>query len=64
MDTNELWDALGSLDDEQAYQILTQLFARYEKCRELNPADPEAQAFFQALSVIMAQVQSCNVSRR
>ena len=64
MNTNDLWEALGSIEDDQAYQVLTQLFARYEKCREQNPADPEAEAFFQALTVIMDQVQSCNVNRR
>ena len=64
MDTNDLWEALGSLEDDQPYQILIQLFARYEQRREQNPADPEADAFFQGLSVILAQVQSCNVNRR
>ena len=64
MNTTDLWEALGSLEDDQAYQILTQLFARYEQRREQNPADPEAESFFQALTVIIAQVQSCNVSRR
>ena len=64
MNSNNLWEALGSLEDDQAYQILIQLFARYEQRQEQNPDDQEAQSFFQALSVIIAQVQSCNVSRR
>ena len=64
MNTTDLWDELGSLGDDQAYQVLTQLFARYEQRREQNPVDPEAESFFQALSVIMRQVQSCNVNRR
>ena len=64
MNTTDLWEALGDLADDQAYQILTQLFARYEQRREQNPADSEAETFFQALAVILAQVQSCNVSRR
>ncbi len=64
MNTTDLWESLGSLDDHQAYQILMQLFTRYEQRREQNPTDPEAQSFFQALSVSIAQVQSCNVSRR
>lgn len=64
MNTNDLWEALGSMDDDQSFQVLTQLFARYEQRREQHPDDPEAEAFFQALSVILAQVQSCNVSRR
>lgn len=64
MNTTDLWDDLGSLDDDQAYQVLTQLFARYEQRREQNPSDPEAVSFFQHLSVIINQVQSCNVNRR
>ena len=50
MNSNDLWEALGSLDNDQAYQILIQLFARYEEQQERRPDDPEAQAFFQALA--------------
>jgi len=64
MNSNDLWEALGSLEDEQAMQVLTQLFARYEQRREHSPDDPAVAAFFQNLAVIMAQVQSCNVNRR
>lgn len=64
MNTTDLWDDLGSLEDDQAYQVLTQLFARYEQRREQNPGDPDADSFFQHLSVIIKQVQSCNVNRR
>jgi hypothetical protein len=64
MNTTDLWDTLGSIEDDQAYQVLTQLFARYEQRREQNPSDPEAESFFQGLAVIINQVQSCNVNRR
>jgi len=64
MNTTDLWESLGSLEDHQTSQVLMQMFARYEQRREQNPADPEAQSFFQALSVCIDQVQSCNVSRR
>lgn len=64
MNSNDLWDALGSLEDDQAYQVLTQLFARYEQRREQYPDDPATDIFFQNLTAIMAQVQSCNVNRR
>lgn len=64
MNTTDLWDDLGSLEDDQAYQILTQLFARYEQRREQNPSDPESESFFQALSIVINQVKSCNVNRR
>ena len=56
MNTTDLWDDLGSLENDQAYQVLTQLFARYEQRREQNPGDPAAESFFQALAVIINQV--------
>jgi len=64
MNSNDLWDALGSLDDEQATQVLTQLFTRFEQRGEQYPDDPAAAAFFQTLAAILAQVQSCNANRR
>jgi hypothetical protein len=64
METIDLWEALGSLEDDQATQVLTQMFARFEQRREQHPADPAAESFFQALAVCIAQVQSCNVNRR
>ena len=64
MNSNDLWEALGSLDNDQAYQILIQLFARYEERQEQHPDNPESRAFFQALATSISQVQSCNVSRR
>lgn len=64
MNSNDLWDALGSLEDDQAYQVLTQLFVRYEQRREQYPDDPATVIFFQNLTAIMTQVQSCNVNRR
>jgi hypothetical protein len=64
MNSNDLWEALGTLEDDQATHVLTQLFARYEQRREQCPDDPAAAAFFQDLAAIMVQVQSCNVNRR
>lgn len=64
MKTNDLWEALGTLADDQAMQVLTQLFARYEQQRERSPGDPAAETFFQHLALIVSQVQSCNVNRR
>lgn len=64
METNDLWEALGTLADDQAMQVLTQLFARYEQQWERSPGDPAAETFFHNLTLIMSQVQSCNVNRR
>jgi len=64
MQTADLWAMLGDLDEDQSIQVLTQLFARYEKRLEQNAADPEAVLFFRELATILAQVQSCNLNRR
>lgn len=60
----DLWEALGAIEDDQAIQALTQLFVFYEKRAEAYPDDPEACSFFRQLAAILAQIQSCNVSRR
>ncbi len=64
MSANDLWATLGSLPEQQAYQVLIELFARYDQRRERHPGDSEAENFFNNLATILAQVQSCNVSRR
>jgi len=46
MNSNDLWEALGSLEEDQALQVLTQLFARYEQRREQYPNDPASENFF------------------
>lgn len=60
----DLWETLGTIEDDQAIQVLTQLFVLYEKRADVHPDDPEASNFFRQLKAILAQVQSCNVSRR
>ena len=64
MNSNDLWETLGSLEDDQAFQVLTQMFARYEQRREQYPEDQATENFFQNLAIVMGQVQSCNVNRR
>ncbi|WP_043769907.1 hypothetical protein [Desulfobulbus propionicus] len=64
INTTDVWEMLGALEEDQPFQVLAQLFARYEQRRELHPDDPEAAIFFQTLRTILAQVQSCNLNRR
>lgn|GEM_PF-727669 len=64
MSVFDLWDALGSLDGDQAIQVLSHLFTHFEKRGQQYPDDPAAEAFFKMLAVAMENVQSCNVSRR
>ena len=60
----DLWERLGSLEDDQALQVLTQLFTRFEGRRNNDPADPAAIIFFEHLATVIDQVQSCNINRR
>jgi hypothetical protein len=60
----DLWERLGSLEDDQALQVLTQLFSRLEGRRNNDPADPAATIFFENLATVIDQVQSCNINRR
>lgn len=60
----DLWELLGSIEDDQALQVLTQLYTRFEVRRNKNPADPAAITFFENLATVIDQVQSCNINRR
>lgn len=60
----DLWEELGSLPPEELFQVVTQLFLRYEK--ELDQAGSAAGArhFFQLLASTVAQTKNCNLNRR
>ncbi|WP_310600293.1 hypothetical protein [Desulfobulbus sp.] len=64
MQTGDLWDALGSLADDQATQVLAHLFTRFEQRWQQCPDDPAPEAFFRMLAVAVEHVQSCNINRR
>jgi hypothetical protein len=64
MNESDIWELLGDLEEDQLLQVLTQLFARYEERLGKNPDDPAAILFFRDLSVVLEQVQTCNLNRR
>ncbi len=64
MNTSDLWEVLGDLDEDQPLQLLTQLFFRNEERLQKNPEDAVATAFFRDLSVLLEQVRACNLNRR
>ena len=64
MSTNDLWDKLGNLEEEQALLVLYQLFEQYEKKIKNNPTNEEAMQFFNYLQSIISQIESCNINRR
>ncbi len=63
-DTNDLWELLGDLEDEDIPQVLTKLFTIYEGILEHTPDDIEARNFFEHLSRALDQVGDCNLNRR
>jgi len=61
---NELWEALGDIDDEEAPHVLTKLFAMYEQMVTRNGATAETDRFFQNLQNAIELSQECNLNRR
>ncbi|OGQ86204.1 MAG: hypothetical protein A2512_07455 [Deltaproteobacteria bacterium RIFOXYD12_FULL_56_24] len=64
MNTSELWDAMGSLPEEEMSHVLTRLFALYEARLLQNPDDHETLHFFKNLDLAITQTCQCNSNRR
>ena len=64
MSTSEIWDALGSLPEEEMTLVVTRLFAIYEARLQQNPDDQEALHFFSNLDLAIVQTCQCNSNRR
>ncbi|WPD23077.1 MAG: hypothetical protein SD837_00655 [Candidatus Electrothrix scaldis] len=62
--SNEAWDHLGELSEDDAIHVLTRLFALYEEQEQRNPDDPAAPLFFRNLITALEQTSSCNLNRR
>ncbi|MFW2365909.1 MAG: hypothetical protein ACN4GW_05800 [Desulforhopalus sp.] len=61
---NDLWEAIGSISEEETHHLLTKLFDMYEKRLESDPDDPEAAVFFQNLNNALNMTTECNLNRR
>lgn len=61
---NDLWEALGDLEEDDVPHVLTRLFTIYEERLNNKPDDEPAQLFFQHLSQTLGQVNECNLNRR
>jgi hypothetical protein len=62
--TNDLWEALGEVEEDDVPHVLTKLFTIYEERLNRRPDDQAAQLFFQHLSQALEQVNECNLNRR
>ena len=49
---NELWEEMGSLDEEDLPHVLIKLFTSYEEMLKRDPKSSEAMDFFQKLQII------------
>ncbi len=63
-DTNDLWELLGDMEEEDLPHVLTKLFTIYEEILERTPDDQGAKSFFEHLSRVLSQVSDCNLNRR
>ncbi len=64
INTNDLWEAIGDLEEEDVPHVLTKLFTLYEERLSRHPDDEATLLFFQHLSQAMAQTSECNLNRR
>lgn len=62
--TNDLWEAVGDLGEDDVPHVLTKLFTTYEERLERDPEDEAAVDFFKHLSQVLTLVRECNLNRR
>ena len=64
INTNDLWEAIGNLEEDDVSHVLTKLFTLYEERHRRHPDDDATLLFFQHLSQAVAQTSECNLNRR
>ena len=62
--SNEAWEYLGELAEEDAMHVLTRLFTMYEEQEQQKPGDEAAPLFFRNLITALGQTSACNLNRR
>ena len=61
---NDIWEALGDIDNEESQHVLTKLFVMYEELVTRNGESEETSRFFQNLDNAIELSQECNLNRR
>ena len=61
---NDLWEAIGSLAEEENAHVITKLFTMYEELWTKNPEDENALLFFRNLDTSISLSANCNLNRR
>ena len=62
--SNDAWEHLGELTEEDAMHVLTRLFSMYEEEGQRHPEDKAAPLFFRNLITALGQTSACNLNRR
>ncbi len=61
---NDLWEAIGAIDEEESHHLLSRLFDMYEKLLQKDPESKEALLFFRNLDTALSITTECNLNRR
>jgi hypothetical protein len=61
---NDLWEAIGAIDEEESYHLLSRLFDMYEQLLQKDPESKEAFLFFRNLDTALTITTECNLNRR
>jgi hypothetical protein len=61
---NDLWEAIGSLAEDETTHVITKLFTMYEERLAKDPEDENALLFFRNLDTAISQSTLCNLNRR
>lgn len=62
--SGDLWERIGSLDDDEPTQVLTRLFSTYDAILDQEPENREAVRFFSHLENAINFCRQCNLNRR
>ena len=62
--SNELWEDIGSLAEDETIHVITKLFTMYEELLGKNPEDENGLLFFRNLDTAISQSTICNLNRR
>lgn len=61
---NDPWEALGTLEEDEAIQVLTKLYVMYEQDMSRSGDTDGIALFFQRLFQAIEQSKGCNLNRR
>lgn len=61
---NEIWEALGEIDEEEIPHVLTKLFTMYEQLLTQEGETEETTRFFRNLGNAIDLSRECNLNRR